>query len=107
LLQRKPFAPINLGRCSVDMGKPLGRKEMVEVFGFVVNLVLQYVGDVIVDAREAGFRRTALGFLIKLIAKTYLVHGSSLGHVHSMIWRTTSHVTPKRHGSEIRQYRSA
>jgi hypothetical protein len=50
---------------------------MIEFFGFRVEFLVQNFGDIIVDAREAGRRGTALCFLEKLVGQLNLMHGDS------------------------------
>ena len=74
LLRRNALAGVDLGSGAIDVGKSSGRKEVVEVFGFLVQVVLQHVGDVFVNSYEPKCRRATLGFLIELIIQLNLMH---------------------------------
>jgi len=73
-----PLAGVDLGGGPIDVGESFGRKEVIEVLGFLVRVVLQHVGDVFVNGYEARGRRATLGLLIELIIQLNSVHGSHL-----------------------------
>ena len=58
---------VDLGSSPIDVSKSFGRKEEIEVFSFLEQVVLQHVGDVLVNGYEARGRRATLGLLIELI----------------------------------------
>ena len=60
LLRWNTLAGVDLGSGPIDVGKSFGRKEVIEVFGFLVQVVLQHVGDVFVNGYEASGQRATL-----------------------------------------------
>jgi len=95
LFGRYTQAGVDLSGGPINVGKSLGRKEVVKVFG-VRKVMLQNIRDVLVNAAEAGLGRSTLGLLVELIIKLNLVHGSRL--LGSPLYIKTS-VNPCHHES--------
>jgi len=74
--QSQYFASPDVGEGLIDLSKPLGSEEVVQVFDLFREIVPENVGNIIVDAAEPGFRGAALGFPIKLVVEVDLVHGN-------------------------------
>jgi hypothetical protein len=77
LPSRNALPGVDLSGGMIDLGKSRRRKEMVEIFR-CPKVLLQYVGDVFVNATEASLRCPALDFLVKLVVKLNLVHDLGL-----------------------------
>ena len=52
LLRWNTFASIDLRGGSIEVGEPLGREQVLEVFGFLQQVVLPHVGNVLVNRQE-------------------------------------------------------
>jgi hypothetical protein len=94
LLQRQSFARVNLSRCSIDMSQPLGCKEVVKILGWFLKVMLQNVGDVFVNATEAGLCRSTLGVLVELIIEIDLMHDIHLPVSPNLYYAASRNLSP-------------
>jgi hypothetical protein len=73
LLRGESLPSVDLGSRAIDVGEPLRREKMIEVFG-VLEVVTQHVCDIGVNALEAGGCSSTLGFLEQIVVQVNLVH---------------------------------
>jgi len=78
-LGRVEAARLDLGFCSIDVGKPFGGEKVVEVFGVIVNIVAQHFSNVFINCRKTGVRRTALDLFVELYVVVWLVFARRRG----------------------------
>jgi hypothetical protein len=64
---------------AIDMGQPVRRKEVVQIF--VLKVMPQNIRDVLVNGTEPSFRRAALRLLVQLIAELNVVDRDSSSFV--------------------------
>jgi hypothetical protein len=81
LLRREPLPRCDLSGSSINLSEALRREEVIEVLG-ILEVMLQNVGHIFVNASKSGLRCSALCYLEKLIVELNLVHVRPPRYLH-------------------------